>query len=74
LVLRHAKAIEKVLLDMSLAIEDEDLIVGNSVGDGVITRTSLPAYAKEEEVASAIEQGYSKEGGEYYQRGNIHAF
>jgi len=52
-VLRRAKAFEKTLLEMPIAIEEDDLIVGNTVEDGVIVRTRLPKYATEEERAQA---------------------
>jgi len=48
-VLRRAKAFEKVLLEMPIDIEEDDLIVGNTVEDGFIIRVGRPRYATEEE-------------------------
>lgn len=57
LVLRRAKAFEKVLLKTPIAIEEDDLIVGNTVEDGAIVHTQLPRYTTEEERARASEEG-----------------
>jgi len=62
-VLRRAKAVEKVLSEMPIAIEEDDLIVGNTVEDGVIVRTDLPKYTTEEERARAREEGNLIEAG-----------
>lgn len=59
LVIRHAKAFEKVLMEMPIAIEEDDLIVGNCVQDAVIVRTSMPEYASERERMRAKEEGSS---------------
>ena len=48
-VLRRAKAFEKVLLEMPIDIEEDDLIIGNTVKDGIIIRIGRPKYATEEE-------------------------
>jgi len=48
-VLRRAKAFEKVLLEMPIDIEEDDLIIGNTVKDGIIIRVGRPKYATEEE-------------------------
>jgi choline trimethylamine-lyase len=57
LVLRHAKAVEKTLLEMPIDIEADDLIVGNSVQEGAIVRTRLPSYATEPEREQAEREG-----------------
>jgi formate C-acetyltransferase len=59
LVVRHAKAFEKVLVDMPIVIEEGDLIVGNCALEGAIVRTSMPEYASESERARAREEGSS---------------
>lgn len=56
-VLRRAKAVEKILLEMPVAIEDNDFIVGNAVEEEVIVRPGLPQYATEAELALAEEEG-----------------
>ena len=63
LVLRHAKAVEKTLLEMPISIEQDDLIVGNATRDGVIVRIDMPAYATEEERVRAKAEGRSIETG-----------
>ena len=57
LVLRHARAFEKVPVGMSISIEDNDLIVGITVEDGDIVRTFMPVYATREEHDQASKQG-----------------
>lgn len=57
LVVRQAKAVEKVLAEMPIAIEDGDLIVGNAVEDGAIMRPQMPAYASAAEREQAREEG-----------------
>ncbi len=57
LVIRRALALRKLLLEMPIAIEPDDLIVGNSVQHGVIVRTSLPKYGTDEEYTQAQMQG-----------------
>ena len=59
LVLRRAKAFEKTLLEMPIGLEDDDLIVGNTIEDGVIVRTRLPRFANEQEYAQARDEGAS---------------
>ncbi len=56
-VLRRAKAFEKTLLEMPIAIEADDLLVGNAVEDGVIVRTRRVGYATEEELRQAVDEG-----------------
>jgi hypothetical protein len=34
---------------MPIVIEEDDLLLGNTVQDGVITRTRLPKYGTDEE-------------------------
>ena len=57
LVVRHAKAFEKVLGEMPIVIEEDDLILGNCVEDGVIVRTSVSEYATESEREHARGEG-----------------
>ena len=57
LVLRRAMAFRKTLLEMPIAIEDDDLIVGNTVQGGTIVRTELPSYTTREEHLQAIDEG-----------------
>ncbi len=59
LVVRRARAFEKALLEMPIAIDDENLIVGNNARDGVIVRTQLPAYATAAEYDRAADEGAS---------------
>ena len=61
LVLRHAKAIERTLLEMPITIEEDDLIVGNNAEDGVIVRPQLPKYATAEERTQANKEGITIE-------------
>lgn len=56
-VLRRAKALEKTLLEMPIAIEEDDLIVGNTVEDGVIVRPRRIRYATEDERKQAVDEG-----------------
>jgi formate C-acetyltransferase len=56
-VLRRTIAFEKVLLEMPINIEEDDIIVGNTVEDGVIVRTTLPKYATETERDQASQEG-----------------
>jgi pyruvate-formate lyase len=56
-VIRHAKAFEKTLTEMPITIEPHDLIVGNTVEDNIIVRTSLPRFATAQERAIAREKG-----------------
>jgi len=59
LVVRRAKAFEKALMEMPIAIEDDDLIIGNNILDGVEVRTLLPTYATAEEYDRASDEGAS---------------
>ena len=63
LVLRRTAALQKTLAEMPIAIEADDLIVGNSLQDGVIIRTSLPKYGTAAEYAQARGEGASLAGG-----------
>lgn len=56
-VIRHAKAFEKTLTEMPITIESHDLIVGNTVEDGIIVRTSLPRYTTDHELTTARAKG-----------------
>ena len=56
-VLRRAKALEKTLLEMPIAIEEDDLIVGNTVEGGVIVRPRRIRYATEDERKQAVDEG-----------------
>ena len=62
-VVRRAKAFEKTLLDMPIDIEADDLIVGNTVENGVIVRPRLVTYNTEEERAQAAAQGVKVRSG-----------
>ena len=57
LVLRRAMAFRKTVRDMPIAIEDDDLIVGNTVEGGTIVRTELPSYTTREEHLQAADEG-----------------
>ncbi|MAF51928.1 MAG: hypothetical protein FI707_01720 [SAR202 cluster bacterium] len=59
LVVRRARAFEKALQEMPIALEDDDLVVGNNVLDGVVVRTQLPGYATAEEYDRASDEGAS---------------
>ncbi len=59
LILRKAAAVRKVLLEMPIAIEADDLIVGNTLQDGVIVRTRLPRYGTDDEYSRAQIEGAS---------------
>jgi hypothetical protein len=56
-VLRRAKALGKTLLEVPIAIEEDDLIVGNNVEDGVIVRAQRVRYATEDERKQAVDEG-----------------
>lgn len=62
-VIRHAKAFEKTLTEMPITIEPHDLIVGNTVEDKIIVRTSLPRFATDQELAQARGNGHIIEVG-----------
>lgn len=57
LVVRRAKAFELVMREMPIAIEEDDLIVGNTALRGVIVRTKLPKYATDNEREKARAEG-----------------
>ena len=57
LVVRQARAFERTLTRMPIGIEDDDLIVGNTLRDGRIVRTKTPTFATDEEHARAREEG-----------------
>ncbi|MBI2859039.1 MAG: hypothetical protein HYX90_08170 [Chloroflexi bacterium] len=57
LVLRRAKAFERVMREMPIAIEEGDLVVGNTALRGVIVRTKLPKYATDKEQEKARSEG-----------------
>ncbi len=57
LEVRRAKAFEMALRRMPITIEEDDLIVGNTVLDGIIVRTQMPSYATEEEHDRAGAEG-----------------
>ena len=59
LILRKAAAVRKVLLEIPIAIEEDDLIVGNTVQDGLIVRTRLPRYGTDDEYDRAEIEGAS---------------
>ena len=59
LVLRRARALAMVLEQMPIAIEKDDIIVGNTMQDGVIVRTGLPPYGTADEYAGARIEGTS---------------
>lgn len=62
LVLRRAAAVRKVLLAMPIAIEPDDLIVGNTLLDDHIVRTTLPRYGTPTEYAQAKGEGSTLSG------------
>ena len=57
LVLRHARALERLLREIPIAIEADDLVVGNVLRDGVVLRTGLPDFATAAEHAEARRLG-----------------
>ena len=57
LVVRRALALKKTLLEMPIDIEADDLIVGNTVCDGVVVRPQLVRYNTEAEIARARAEG-----------------
>ena len=59
LVIRRARAFEKTLVEMPIAIESSDLIVGNVIQNDKVVRTRLPVYATQEEYSKAGEVGAS---------------
>jgi len=56
LVLRKAAAFRQSMLEMPIAIEDGDLIVGNSIVDDDVVRLVMPEYATDEERAQAEQE------------------
>jgi formate C-acetyltransferase len=59
IVVRHAMAFARALREMPIALETDDLIVGNSLIDGVVTRTRMPAFALDHELTDAAANGAS---------------
>ena len=59
LAVRKATGFRQVLLEMPIAIEEDELIVGNSLEDGVIVRAMMPTYLTEAEQAQAAAEGKS---------------
>ena len=57
LILRRTAALRKLLLEMPIVIEEDDLIVGNTMQDGIVMRTSLPRYGTDEEYDQAAAEG-----------------
>ena len=47
--IRHSLSFEKALLEMPVEIEKDDLIVGNTLENGVVVRVSLPWFLTDEE-------------------------
>jgi formate C-acetyltransferase len=62
-VLRRAKAVESALLTVPISIEEDDLVIGNSLREGVVIRTRMPGYATDEERRAAKDLGISIETG-----------
>jgi formate C-acetyltransferase len=63
LVVRRAKAFEKTLREMPIDIEADDLIVGNTVRDGVIYRPRLVHYNTQDEIARGAAEGKAVHSG-----------
>ncbi|NQW16905.1 MAG: hypothetical protein HQ478_05400 [Chloroflexi bacterium] len=59
IVVRHAMAFTRALREMPIALEANDLIVGNSLLDGVIVRTRMPGFALDHELQDAADSGAS---------------
>ncbi len=59
LVNRRAQALRSVLSNMPIVIEQDDLIVGNTVQDDAIVRTHMPSFATEAEHDLAKREGAS---------------
>ena len=59
LVLRKAMAFRATLATMPIAIEGDDLIVGNCLEDGVVVRPIPPQFATEAEIDAAAREGKS---------------
>ena len=57
LVERQAAAFRKLLREMPIVIEDDDLIVGNTAIDGTVVRPEFPEYATADEIAEARAAG-----------------
>lgn len=57
LVLRRAHAFRKALEEMPIAIEHDDLVVGNTLQNGAVVRTSIPSFALPAELDEAGESG-----------------
>jgi len=56
-VLRHAKAFEKTLLEMPIDIEEHDLIVGNTLQNGLVARCVLPWFITDGEYRDICNNG-----------------
>ncbi len=61
-MLRHSLAFEKALAGMPIEIESDDLIVGNTLENGVVVRISMPRFLTGEEIADVQDNGYEKGG------------
>lgn len=59
-VIRRALAFEKVLLEMPITIESDDIIVANCVDDGKVARCILPQFVKDEELFMTAISMYHK--------------
>ncbi len=57
LVQRQAAAFERIVTRMPIDIEDDDLIVGNTLSDGVVVRTQTPEFATRTERERAAAEG-----------------
>ncbi len=57
LVGRQAAAFEKIVTEMPIEIESDDLIVGNTLLDGVVVRTQTPEFAFPAERERAAAEG-----------------
>jgi formate C-acetyltransferase len=55
IVVRHSLSFARVMREMPIAIETDDLIVGNSLENGVVLRTRMPAFGLEHEHQDAAE-------------------
>ncbi|TVQ25533.1 MAG: hypothetical protein EA382_06845 [Spirochaetaceae bacterium] len=57
LVLRQAAAFERIVTGMPIDIEPGDLIVGNTVRDGIVVRTQTPEFTTSAERERAAAEG-----------------
>lgn len=53
IVVRHAMAFAHAMREMPIALEADDLIIGNTLLDGVVVRTRLPGFALDHELQDA---------------------